>query len=504
MKKSSAIFILIFLVFFVFIFENLRGLMSRLEKAEVDSLKTVMKTEAEFVVLKYGGDIDLIKKSKRFDRVFLSSGKKANGMGEDETGVLYYFFTLNDFHGNLIRFEKKLMSPVSKALHKIKGIISALTLLLGILIVIIGIYLILISRKKKDEKPEVTVPLLQDYLMKLEDSKTILKETVEKQKVDVVRSDEINRTIINNINAAIIFVNSKGRVDIFNTYAEKLFEKNFVNAKNVRAISVLSKFPEISSLIEKTGTKPLFSELISKEKVFLVEVTPISSGGKIVIIRDISERKLREALKNKRKNFETLGEMTLFLTHEIRNSLGVIYGYTKTFKGDKLKTEKINREIEFLSGMMESFLNFSKPVSVKNPVRIDIPELLEKIAADYSMRIDIKGKEQGVFDSDKDLIFSVFSNLVKNAGESGADQLAVEIENRDSGKLTILFKDNGRGIKRDVRDKIWLPFFTSRDKGTGMGLAIVKKIIYSLNGEITLSETGKNGTTFLISFLTEE
>ena len=65
----------------------------------------------------------------------------------------------------------------------------------------------------------------------------------------------------------------------------------------------------------------------------------------------------------------------------------------------------------------------------------------------------------------------------------------------------MIFIDNGSGIKENIRDKIWLPFYTSKDKGTGMGLAIVKKIVNSLDGEIEISDTNEKGTTFSISFL---
>ncbi len=505
MKKSSAILIFIFLVFFVFVFENLRGLMSELEKTELETTKHMMKLKAENCVLKYNGEISEIKKCVSNERVTLGRINFKDRIVEDGNGVKYFIFSLTNGKGGWIRFEGRPESPSLISLHRIGGVVSGLTLLLGVLILITGIYLVVIFRKKRSNESEIQVPLLQNYLMKLEDSKKVLKKTLEKQKADVVRSDEINRTIINNIEAAIIFVNKMGRIDIFNDFAQKIFKIKFVSAKNEIIDSVLGNYPEICKFISSVKSGSSIKEIKSLGMIFLVEVTSIKAGGKIILIRDVSERKLRDSLKNQKKSFETLGEMTLFLTHEIRNSLGVIYGYTKTFGEKNTKIDKVNKEIQFLSGMMESFLNFSKPLEVRDKNSVLITELIKKIGLDYNIGIDVGEKSKKVFlNTDKELISSVFSNLIKNAKESGADKIFVTIKKGDANRLTINFSDNGRGIKKELREKIWLPFFTSRDKGTGMGLAIVKKIVHSLNGEIVLVKSGDNGTEFSLSFFADD
>jgi nitrogen-specific signal transduction histidine kinase len=64
--------------------------------------------------------------------------------------------------------------------------------------------------------------------------------------------------------------------------------------------------------------------------------------------------------------------------------------------------------------------------------------------------------------------------------------------------VEIRIKDNGKGISEKIKDKIWFPFFTSKEKGTGMGLALVRKIITSLNGDIQLVDSNQSGTIFKI------
>jgi signal transduction histidine kinase len=122
--------------------------------------------------------------------------------------------------------------------------------------------------------------------------------------------------------------------------------------------------------------------------------------------------------------------------------------------------------------------------------------LLNKVACENKLEIKLSKKEIFI-NIEKALISSVFSNLIKNSKEAGADML--EVEFYDADNIEIILKDNGRGVGKKNVEKIWYPFFTTKDKGTGMGLAIVKKIVNSLGGEIFVLDS-KKGTTFKIVF----
>ena len=191
--------------------------------------------------------------------------------------------------------------------------------------------------------------------------------------------------------------------------------------------------------------------------------------------------------------------MTAYLTHEIRNSLGVIYGYSKTLKSEKEKVDKVNQEINFLSAMMESFLNFSKPVTVNKNEKIDLVDLINRISAEKNIKIKLN-KNKIEIENDQTLVNSIFSNLILNSREAGATEINIDFQGKVD--LEIIFSDNGKGINNKIKEKIWYPFFTTKRKGTGMGLAIVRKIINTLNGEISLLKSDKNGTSFKIIFYT--
>lgn len=392
-------------------------------------------------------------------------------------------------------------------IKQMKKTFSILSILTGLFLAASGIYLGILYRKSRKDATVKGISPLQNYLEELRDAEVALKDMVEKQQEHVLKKEELNRSIIDNINSAIIFVNPHGRIDTFNTKAEKLFVQSYANAINNTLENILTPFPELIKTIGDNQGEKKSLEVVSSERIFWVDLIPMKKSGVLVIIKDVTEERKRKEIERKNKNFVMLGEMTAFLTHEVRNSLGAIYGYTKSIaaevkKGGREdltpKVDKVNQEIELLSRLMESFLNFSKPVQIERNEGINLGDLIRKVGKETGLEVKIKDGDV-VFSSDPVLMNSVFSNLAINAREAQAARIEVEFTRKPH--LEILFKDNGRGLKPDISDKIWYPLFTTKDKGTGMGLALVKKIMHSLGGDIQLKESSPRGTTFQITFL---
>lgn len=383
-------------------------------------------------------------------------------------------------------------------MQKLKKMFSTLSIITTLLFIGTSIYLIFLFKRSK-EKPEYkSIPPLQDYLLQLRNSESQLKNIVEIQQENVTKKEELNKSIINNINAAIIFLNPANRIEIFNSVAETLFAQSYANAKNNVLPGILSEFPEITEFINIHKDEKISEEIQLGEKVFFIHLNPIDKIGMLIIIRDVTEEKMREEIDRRNSNFIMLGEMTAFLAHEVKNSLGVIYGYTKTIKSEKAKTGKVNKEILFLTNMMESFLSFSKPIIIEKREKIDLVLLLKKISFEKEIDIEVSD-EPVIIENDQGLIHSVFSNLILNSKEAGAKNIKITFKKK--GKtLEIILNDNGKGISTKISAKIWYPFFTTKEKGTGMGLAIIRKIINSLGGEILLTDFGQKGTTFKIIF----
>jgi two-component system sensor histidine kinase PilS (NtrC family) len=420
------------------------------------------------------------------------------------------FQTLSAWFTQLENFDfKKIREPdrLVNNIVRMRKMFSLLSVITGLFVLGTAFYLAYQFKKSRVKPSFGTVPPLHDYLLELKGSESQLKNLVEKQQVHVAEKEELNKSIINNINAAVIFLNQSGRIDIFNNAAQLFFSQSFVNAKNNLLTEVLRQFPEILDFLTSSEESKLSGEVCCGDKVFQVDLNPIENIGELIIIRDITEEKRREEFDRRNSNFIMLGEMAAFLAHEVRNSLGVIYGYTKTIKAEKekSKTGKIDKEINFLTEMMESFLNFSKPVKPDKIEKLDLAALFKTVARETGIKLvqeQGEGEKPGkiILQTDPTLMRSIVSNLLLNAKEAGADRVDIKFDQHPDGKLEVFLKDNGKGIDDEIKEKIWFPFFTTKEKGTGMGLAMIRKIITSLEGEIVLVDTGKQGSRFQITF----
>jgi signal transduction histidine kinase len=204
-----------------------------------------------------------------------------------------------------------------------------------------------------------------------------------------------------------------------------------------------------------------------------------------------------------------LGEMAASLAHEVRNSLGVILGYSKAMSGEPEKTAKIVREVQFMSEMMESFLRFSKPVAKVGSKPTDLGQVIAAAAAAQDLLVELPAPTLEL-KSDPLLLNVIFTNLALNAKQAGAGRLRVEFAPGTAPRTdaaapprtdaAVIIADDGPGITAASAEKIWLPFFSTRDKGTGMGLATVKKLVSALNGDIQLLNPGEPGAKFKIVF----
>lgn len=410
-----------------------------------------------------------------------------------------WFKELGDVDFRMIRNPLAVQTNI----QKMAKLFSSISLALGVFILGTGFYLGMQFKKPKTSDTTVNMPPLQDYLLQLKGSETQLKNLVAQQREDVIEKEELNKIIINNINAAVIFIDSSNRIDIFNLEAQEMFSRSYVMAKNSTLEKALHDFPAVVQFVDKHLNQDASGEIHENERVFAVDMNPIEKIGQFIFIRDITDEKRREEFERRNENFIMLGEMAAYLAHEVRNSLSVMYGYTGTIKGkaDKAKAEKVNKEINHLSAMMESFLNFSKPVKSSSPEVLDLVQIVTRAAEESGLLLEREDTLETVeLKADLALVRAIFSNIFINAKEAGADKMVVQFEKPRDNTLEITLSDNGSGMDKEIIDKIWFPFFTTKGKGTGMGLAMIRKITTALNGEITLLDSSKEGTAFLLTF----
>jgi nitrogen-specific signal transduction histidine kinase/preprotein translocase subunit SecG len=495
MKKSFIVLIIIIQVIALFVFENMYSLFKNLEKSEIANIIADSEIQAELHILKTWRRLPIPKQSNYFDQILpgkhsadsrqiLSSGNKQTLLLKKQLNA-----------GSGLLFKKTIQSSQLEAFRSVKKILSGLTVFLGIFIIACGVYLVFLLRKNSPEKNAETISPFQDYLLEIKNSELELKSQVAAQSKSSIKIEELNKSIINTIHLAVIFIDTTGKIEIFNPEAQKYFGRSFANAKNNSLAEVLRDHTELLSFITASQHKNS-TEIESANRIFLTDVVPVGTSGRLIVIRDVSSERKKEKIQHSNANLMMLGEMAASLAHEIRNSLGVILGYSKAIRSDPEKTSKITREIHFLSEMMESFLKFARPVEKVKRVKVALGPLIAASAAAHHLLVHYPEKDMKI-ESDPLLLNVIFSNLMLNAGQAGAGHVQVVFYPGENAAITI--SDDGPGIAAAVQDKIWLPFFSTRDKGTGMGLATVKKLVSALNGDIQLLES-KSGAEFRIVF----
>ena len=237
--------------------------------------------------------------------------------------------------------------------------------------------------------------------------------------------------------------------------------------------------------------------------------------GAICLFTDLTDIvDLEEQLRLK-DSLGRLGELTAGLAHEFRNGLATIHGYARLMVPDKLPAdhrayvESLRAETESLTEIVANFLAFAKP-SAHAPLPVALEPIVARAAADLSAdaashggAIAIEG-EFGEVEADDVLMRQALSNLLRNAVEACVEaHLTPRVRvcgtiDRDAGLQRLFVRDNGPGVPSSVGDKVFRPFFTTRGRGTGLGLALVQKIIVSHNGRITLGSASDGGAEFSI------
>jgi nitrogen fixation/metabolism regulation signal transduction histidine kinase len=223
--------------------------------------------------------------------------------------------------------------------------------------------------------------------------------------------------------------------------------------------------------------------------------------GALCLLTDITEvTELREqvALKN---NLESLGEMSAGLAHEFKNAIATLQGYAQLLQSLELNDKaqvaagSLLNEVRNLSGMVTAFLNFARP----QPLQLEdvsVAELIRDCAQELQMELEVDADNSIVIRADERMLRLALLNLLRNAAEA-APGGRVFVRARES---TIEVRDTGKGIPTADLQKIFIPFFTTKAKGHGIGLALTHRIITQHGGTLTATNSPEGGAVFTIKF----
>ena len=335
------------------------------------------------------------------------------------------------------------------------------------------------------------------------------------------------RSVIDSAVDGIIMIDAYGRVESFNPAAERLFGYTDLEVLG-RNVSVLMPSPyreEHDSYLARyleTGRAKVIGigrEVQGRRKDGTVFPLHLSVGQIVIegqpkftgILHDLSSRVQLEAQLRERAALARLGEMAAVLAHEVKNPLAGIRGAIQVV-GSRLQadaeTERVMKEIvtriDALDQMMKDVLFFARPPKPRRGT-VDVVSLVTTTAhllrqdpAMAGMAIDIVGSAPTV-QADADMLRIVFQNLLLNSAHAthGTGRIRVSVSTVD-GECQVAVVDSGPGIPQDIRDRIFTPFFTTKSRGSGLGLPTAKRLIEAHDGEIAVDCPAGGGTTVVV------
>ncbi|MEE9432197.1 MAG: ATP-binding protein [Melioribacteraceae bacterium] len=331
--------------------------------------------------------------------------------------------------------------------------------------------------------------------------------------------------IIQNVSDSVIVIDKKKKVKIFNTASAKLFSKD---SKEIIGV-------EFSSLFNPHDLKEIYNSdfyikqieisINNQKKYLLISKsnfeTEEGSKNTVLVIRDLTEQKLLEEKIQRKERLVAMGELASGVAHEVRNPLNTIGTIAQQLNKDfepkhneeefKSLTQLVNKEVIRINETVQSFLQFAKPQPIK-PVEFYLQEIIDQIAKQYesmlkgkSIELNIQQNWNGKVTWDRNQIQQVLMNLIQNAydtiEEKGTIRITINIKSEN--RIEIKVTDSGKGIPKHILNKIFNLYFTTKAKGTGIGLSIVQQIVYEHEGTILVESEEGSWTTFIINLPTE-
>jgi PAS domain S-box-containing protein len=251
--------------------------------------------------------------------------------------------------------------------------------------------------------------------------------------------------------------------------------------------------------------------------VVLASVAPVRTTGGVVlgaveVLRDVTQVRLLEERMQHQKRMAALGEMATSVAHEIRNPLGTIEGFARLLKGDLERARhadharlagKIIEGAQNLNYVITNLLTYARPMSVQyDPFDVasllnSVSDMLAGLAEQARVRIDFRLPSPPLtIHGDIRHLRQVLVNLGRNAIEAspkGGEVIMEAVLRRREVVFSVT--DSGCGIGPEDLPRVFDPFFTRKEGGTGLGLSLCHKIVAAHGGEISISSVVNHGTT---------
>jgi PAS domain S-box-containing protein len=403
-------------------------------------------------------------------------------------------------------------SDVTKATENSMALYSYLIIAIFVTTIVISTMLIIFNKKRiQSEELAKRQQVLEQYAEELADK-------VQEKTAELVSEKEKLNTILSALAVGVIMIDKQAKIQWANQAMKELAGED-VTAKYCEEICPECSILSIHQDKERDVDTILMTNLFNKkDHYFQITTAPIKGEdgevhGYIRLFHDVTEMKKMEEHIAHSEKLASIGRLAAGIAHEIGNPMTSIFSFVQILReeeDDPFKKESLDTiyfHVNRVSGILKQLSGFSK-MPAGDTRECNINEIIEtsvnliqydKKAKSITMTKHLDPILPTVM-ADGNQLSQVFVNLILNAVDAMPEggELTISTETRDH-KVVISFRDTGVGIKNEDKAKIFDPFYTTKEKGTGLGLAVSYNIIKKMNGTITVdSEIGK-GTTFTIT-----
>ncbi len=381
-------------------------------------------------------------------------------------------------------------------------------------------------KPRSDNPAAFMAASMQAVIQKLREQEKELAELHRLEKERAQQTERLSEAVTRNMPAGLLLVNATGLITSANPAAE--------TALGVRALA-FRRYTE--ALGPDSALARLLTACLEQARTFRreeieyttpagelrqlgVTISPILHGprkvsGALCLLSDLTELVALQKQIHLKENLAALGELSAGIAHEFKNALATISGYAQMIRSEAAEGElaehahRILDETRSLAHVVTEFLRFARPLELVDE-QVAMQPLIERVVAEVREAMpQVSVTSEGEFaevSGDEGLLRQALLNLARNAAEAVAAQPfsgrvvvhgAVE-RGADRGVQRISIADNGPGIPHEDLPKIFLPFYTTKATGTGLGLAVVQKIVVQHGGGVEARNQPEGGAEFVV------
>ena len=345
-----------------------------------------------------------------------------------------------------------------------------------------------------------------------------MRQKIREKTLQLAVNEENLHAIIDSLYAKLIVIDGKGRIVECN---RALLEE--LNAEEEALIGTeIEEYPLLHSLFyQEDGETAQESrekqQVIYQNRYFDVTKHRLqpSLENTLMVFEDVTDKVIYEQQMRQEVKMDAINHLSVGFAHEVRNPLGIIRNYLFILRGEVRSSVGLNaveaaeKAVNRINSLITNLLHFAR-IEKDCRAEIDLRKLMNEILAleekrlrEHQILVELTGEENVLLQSNTESLKVIFLNLIENsidaiaAKKNSQGKIQITID-RDGRNVKVLLRDNGGGIPKAVQEQVFNAFFTTKEKGTGLGLYLVQNEVKKIDGDVQLQSRTGEGTTFTI------